>query len=283
MDRLTEIPVNSRKAKKLFTFLMLLFCFLPILINSVIISPIYTVMNADVAFPDWALTVVDLLMDMLDVVGFSVPYAIIIFSALLIGRRTAKYIAVLYTLFFFVQIPVKIFMNIPVNGSLGSADQIITDVIYLAVYFLLFMLQLLVVYTFAATDSNKYMRHVEMSKAKKEKRNKGKASTVPDTSSYVLPLTKLYSHRNPLQRSAFKMGLLILAVKVFARLLNDVTYGLPESFGEVLVMAVYYLSDVIYGLVAYFIALVAFYFIYEKLKDDKKADEAEAPSADDIL
>ena len=280
MYKLTEYPISTERAKKLFSVLMLIFCLAPVIINSAILSPIYTVMNADVSFPTWALIAVDYLMDILDIIAFSVPYALIIFSSLLLGKRSARYIVLLYTVFFFLQIPVKILMNIPVNGSIGSVDQIITDVVYLSVYYLLFMLQLLIVYLFAATDSRKYMQHLELMKSKKKK---GRSSADEDPSSeFVFPFTKFYSYVNPLQRSALKMGILISAIKIFARILNDVSYGLPKSFGEVMVMIVYYLSDVIYGIAAYVIAIMIFNFVYEKTLN-KKADEAEASSEYDVL
>ena len=283
MHKLTEYPISKARAKKLASALMLIFCLAPVIINSAILSPLYTVMNANVAVPTWVLIAIDYLMDILDVIAFSVPYALIIFAALLLGKKTARYIVVLYSVFFFLQIPVKILMNIPVNGSIGSSEQIITDFIYLSVYFLLFMFQMTIVYLFAATDTKKYMRHLDLIKAKNEKKKKSKVNVSEEVAAeFVFPFTNFYSYVNPLQRSALKMGILISAVKIFARILNDVSYGLPTSAGEVLVMVIYYLSDVIYGIAAYVIAIMMFNFVYEKTLN-KKADEAEASSEYDVL
>ena len=279
MTKFTQHPIDKSKTKKLFTYIMLLACFAPLLINSVVLAPLYTVMRADVAIPDWVILMVDLLMDILDTIAYSVPFAIIIFSMLLVGRQQSKNIVWMYTVFLLVQIPIKLFMNIPISGSLGSADQIIVDVIYLLVYFIFFMLQLCAVYLFAATDSQKYIQHLEFMSKKSSKK---KGCAVSNSDQYALPFVKLYSRTNPLQRSALKMGLLILAIKVLARMLNDITYGLPQSFGEILIMIIYYLSDIFYGVVAYFIALTVFYFIYEKAKCEKEADEENSSSADII-
>ena len=76
---------------------------------------------------------------------------------------------------------------------------------------------------------------------KKEKRNK-KGKNLPSAPDAVLPLTKLFNKYNPLQRSAFKMALLVLAMKLLSRIANDITYniayGAPSSFGEILIMII---------------------------------------------
>ena len=277
MNQFTEYPLKKEKAPKLFLIIMLCFCFLPVILNCVLISPLYMKLNADVLFSDSAIIhILDYSMDLLDIVAFSVSYALIIFSVLLLSKKTARLIVLLYTLAFALQIPIKIFMNIPLNGSLGSAEEIIIDIIYLSIYFILFMLQLLAVYLFAATDTNKYLRYMEFSKKKANKKN------VPSTEQYsVMPFNRFFRKSNPLQRSALKMSLLIFFIRLMSRLINDISYGAPQSLGEVLIMAVYYLSDALYGIVAYVVALIVFSFVYERLSN-KKADEAAAPPAEHI-
>ena len=217
-------------------------------------------------------------MDLMDIIAFSVPYALIIFSTLLISKRVARNVALIYCGIFLLQIPARILMNIPVNGSVGSIEQITVDVIYLLVYFLLYVVQLLIVYLFATTDCNKYMRRIAALNKKRTKHG-GPARDTEDLPC-VLPLSGLYRPFNPLQHSALKMGILILAVRVLTRVINDISYGLPQSLGEVLIMLAYYLSDIIYGVIAYFVALFVFTVVYDKLKK-KTADEDEPASADD--
>ena len=93
----------------------------------------------------------------------------------------------------------------------------------------------------------------------------------------MLPLSKMFDWYNPLQRSAMKMSILILVMKIISRILNDISIGAPHSFGEVMVMILYYLSDVLYGIVAYIIALITFNVVYDKLKE-KETDEEESSS-----
>ncbi len=277
MNQFTEYPLKKEKATKLFLIIMLCFCFLPVILNCVLISPLYMKLNADILFSNSAIIhILDYSMDFFDIIAFSVSYALIIFSVLLLSKKTARFIILLYTLAFALQIPLKIIMNIPLNGSLGSVEEIIIDVIYLSIYFILFMLQLFAVYLFAATDTNKYIRYMEFSKKKANKKNLTSAEEYS-----VMPFRKFFLKINPLQRSALKMSILIFLIRFISRLINDISYGAPESIGEVLIMAVYYLSDALYGIVAYIVALLVFSFVYERLAQ-KKTDEAIAPPVEHI-
>ena len=269
--------INTEKAKKYFWLVMMLFCALPVLLNTLLITPLYVVLENDVAFSGSFLTMlIYYIKDLFEVIAFSVAYSVIIFSVLLLSKRKARLAVLLYTVIYFLQIPLKLIMNIPLYGSLGSIDDIVLDVIYLTVYFLFYMLQLLIVWLFATTDTNKYLRYIAFIKERKNKKGK----VLPEDAEAVLPITKFFNRFNPLQRSAFKMSMLILAIKLFSRIINDIAYGAPSSFGEVAIMLVYYVSDLLYGLVAYVIALLVFTFIHSKAK--KKADENSVPSAKEL-
>ena len=120
------------------------------------------------------------------------------------------------------------------------------------------MLQLLIVCVFAKIDSGKFKNYVislDDPKAKKSEEVKK-----------ILPFSKFINWYNPLLRSALKTGILILAIKLATRIVNDIMYGAPTSVGEVILMAVYYLSDVIYGAVAYIIIVLTMSAVYEKIK-----------------
>lgn len=275
MNRFTEHPMDLTKAKKLFTFSMLLLCLLPILLDTVIITPIYVILQSDIAFSGGTLsTAVYYFKDILSILAFASSYSIIIFSLLFLSRKTARYIALLYTAIFFAQIPLKLLMNVFTTGSLGTLWEISFDLIYLFSYFLLNMIQLWGVYFLAATDMNRFLRYREIPRGREKKKEKN----VKIEASTVLPISKFFDKYNPLQLSAIKMSVLMIALKLLSRALNDISYGAPSSFGEVLVMIAYYLSDILYGVAAYLIALLIFTFIYDKLKKSM-ADKTEVSSA----
>lgn len=276
MNRFTELPLNIQKAKRIFALSMILFCLIPVLLDTLVLTPLYVTLQADVAFSNGILTMsVYYVKDMISILAFSSAYAVIIFAVFFVDRRSAGFAVLLYSLIYLLQIPLKIIMNIFIYGSLGSADDIILDVVYLVFYYILYMLQMLAVYLFATTDTNKHLRYLAFLKDKKKKKIKDAS---PEQAPYVLPTSKLFSRSNPIQRSAVKMSLLVFGIKVLSRVLNDISYGAPTSFGEVLIMLVYYLSDILCGIIAYVIALLIFSFLYERLKQ-KKAEGDETPSA----
>ncbi len=263
MTRLLQRPIDSSKTQKYFWRVLLFFCLLPIMLNTIILVPIYSTLEANVVYSSSALSVViKYIQDLFDLCAFSVAYALLIFSLLLLDKKERKLTVIFYTLIFFIQIPLKLLMNAVVYGTLGDSLQITIDIIYLWVYFVLQMLQLLVVYAFAKADSDKYKLYVASL-------DSGKTVDLSDKK-LILPFSKFIDWYNPLLRSALKSSLLILLIKIITRIINDVTYGAPTSAGEVLLMVVYYLSDVVYGAVAYGIIVLTMVVLYEKLK---KKDE----------
>jgi hypothetical protein len=75
------------------------------------------------------------------------------------------------------------------------------------------------------------------------------------------------------------MSLLILLIKLVTRVINDISYGAPESVEEVLIMVLYYLSDIIYGAVAYLISIFVISQFYEKIK---KKSGVDTPFSDNV-
>ena len=254
---------NKKRVSKMTWLFMALFFLLPLILNNLIIIPIYATLEADVAYSGSLLTIViKYLQDFFDLFAFSSAYALIIFSALLLDGKRSRFIALFYAITYLLVIPLKMLMNVVIYGSLGSTSQIIIDVIYLGVYFVLYLIQLLVVYIFAATDSSRYISSLEALRASKRDKARQRAENIGS----VLPFSKFIDWYNPLQRSAIKMSALITAIKVGTRIINDVSVGAPESFGEVMIMVVYYLSDFIYGAVAYIVAIFVISLFFERLK-----------------
>ncbi|MBQ2252023.1 MAG: hypothetical protein II329_03535 [Clostridia bacterium] len=263
---------NKKRVSKMTWLFMALFFLLPLILNNLVIIPIYATLEADVVYSGSMLTIViKYLQDFFDLFAFSSAYALIIFSALLLDGKRSRFIALFYSITYLLVIPVKMLMNVVIYGSLGNTSQIIIDVIYLGVYFVLYLLQLLVVYIFAATDSSRYISSLESLRASKRDKARQRAENIGS----VLPFSKFIDWYNPLQRSAIKMSALITAIKVGTRIINDVSVGAPESFGEVMIMVVYYLSDLIYGAVAYIVAIFIITLFFERLK---KKDGDVSPS-----
>lgn len=281
MNELFACPIHNdnkkRVSRALWIFTLLLFL-LPLLLNTLAIIPLYTVLDADELTPAPLVVVIKYLQDFLDLFAFSTAYALVIFSTLLLSKRNTAFIVIFYTLAYLLQAPLKILMNAVIYGSIGSATQLKIDLIYLSVYFVLSMLQLLVIYAFAATDSNKYLASLASLKGSKNEKKRASAEKFAT----VLPFSKFIDWYNPLQRSAIKMSIFVTSIRVFARAVNDISYGAPESFGEVMIMVVYYLSELIYGAVAYLVALFVMNALYEVLKKKKDGDSSPSECNENI-
>ena len=254
MNRLLSSPIDKSKVQKIYWLLLILFCMVPVLLNTAVLIPIYASLEADVVFKGSALSsIIKYAQELLDLLAFCASYSLMIFSMLLLTGVQTRLTVIFYALLFLAQIPLKLLINVFIYGSLGNGTQITVDVIYLLVYFALQMLQLFFVYLFSRADSGKYKQYVASLDSAKNPTN--------DTPKKILPLSRLFNWNNPLQLTAAKMSILVFAIKIFTRIVSDVTYGAPKSAGEVLIMCAYYLSDVIYGILAYLIGLFMFTLI----------------------
>ena len=273
MNRLLESHIDTSRTKSKLFMMLALFCALPVLLNTLVIVPIYATLESNVMYQGSVVSVIiKYVQDFFDLCAFASSYALLIFSALLLTKKQTATVVVFYTVTFVAQIPLKILINAFIYGSLGNDLEIVMDIVYLSVYFALQMLQLLAVYIITSIDSTKFKQYAASLDDPKIK------SKIPEKK--ILPLQKLYDWNNPLQRSAIKMSALILAIKLITRIINDISYGMPESAGEVMIMVVYYLSDIIYGAIAYFIAIFIISRFYDLVK---KNNGAEAPSSSDNI
>ena len=267
MSSLLPCPIDKRKSIKLTVLMMLLFCTLPIIINTVGIVPLYTTVSSNVAFEASALlTMLKYVQEFLDLTAYSVSFALIIFLALVISKKRALLASLLFAISVILRIPLRFVMNIVLFGTLGTLSEITIEAASLALVFAIEMIQLLIVYIFATTDANRYLYHIELNRPNKSKKRK----TFEKKS--VLPFEKIINWYNPLQRTAIKTSILITVIKVAMRIFNDIDYGAPKSFGEVAEMILGYSTDVLFGIVAYVISLLVFNFLFDRIKV-KKTDE----------
>ncbi len=91
------------------------------------------------------------------------------------------------------------------------------------------------------------------------------ANYTPVLSDYF-PFRKTYSNRNPVQVSLLTIAIIRSAVKLLSRVIYDIGYGAPESFEEVLIMSVYYLSDLLIGVLFYAVAILFLEKLFQRFK-----------------
>lgn len=271
----SQIDINNeRRVSRTFWLFMSLLFLLPLLLNTAVVIPVYSMLKADVSYSGTLLIeVIKYFQDFVDLVAFTPAYAMIIFSSLILRGRKTRFVVLFFTVTYFLIMPIKILINAVIYGSVGSPEQLFYDVIHLAVYFALCLLQLLAIYMFATTDSSKYLSSIEALKGSPDAKKRELAAK----SESILPFSRLINWYNPLQRSAVKMSALIMGIRIGIRIVYDISVGAPESFDEVMKMVVYYLSAFLYGAMAYIVALLVMHLLFERLK---KKDGDVSPSVE---
>lgn len=269
MNDILPTPINEKRIARVFTVALLLLCLLPIVINITCLTPLYFNLENNTVYRGTAITVtLKYISDLFDLISFSSVYAMIIFSLVLLKKRVTATVCISYCAILILKIPARLLMNIPLYGSIGTKTEIIADLISLSFYFIIELVQLALVFTFASVCSSNYLRSVSIlnGRGKKDSRI-----------SHILPIKKYVDWYNPLLRSAIYSSITVTAFRFIARLITDIDAGLPSSFGEVMIIIINYLTDAVYGFVAYIIAIILFNFIYEGLIKSDKVNKENAP------
>ena len=158
-------------------------------------------------------------------------------------------------------------MNIPLYGTIGNTHEIIADLISLSFYFVLEVLQFALAFIFASIVTSNYLRSLEIISKKNNKSYKIE---------HILPIKKIINWYNPLLRAACFSSITVIVFKFVARIITDIDAGAPESFGEVMIMIVNYMTDAVYGFVAYVIAIFIFNLLFEKLSKTTALDNTQS-------
>ena len=145
------------------------------------------------------------------------------------------------------------------------------DVIFNAFYWGIDLLFLAISLLLATSTAKAYYRHRA---AKNKVKSLFKNDVTVDLSTEdFYPFRKFFTKQNPLQFCLFKMAILFSASKILSRLIFDFGYGAPQDATEILVMALYYLSDLLLGAIFYIFCILIFRFVFAKLQNTKKPDD----------
>lgn len=262
MKDILPTPINEKRITKVIALTLLIFCLVPTVLNITCLTPIYFNLENNAIYRGTAISLtVKYISDLFDLISFGSVYAALIFSLVLLKKKTTAIIAVSYCSLLVLKIPARLLMNIPLYGTIGTKNEIIADMISLSFYFLLEIIQLALVSIFVSACARSYLRSIEMidKKSKDAKRLE-----------HILPIHKFINWYNPLLRAAVYSSITVTAFKFLARIITDIDAGAPSSFGEVMIMIVNYLTDAIYGVVAYIIAIFIFNLLFERLTKSNK-------------
>ena len=269
MKDILPIQINEKRIPRVLTVTLLLSSFLPVILNIFCLSPFLFSLENNVVYQNTAIpTTVRYISYLLTVLSFTAVYATIIFSKLLLNKRVTLTVSLLYCALLVFKIPATLLISLPFTGAI-----ILADVIMLLFYFLLDILQFALIYVFISIPLKSYTRSVILLSEKEKS---------PKNTKQLLPITKPIDWYNPFLRSAIYMSISISAFRILERLISSIGIIPPESFGEVMVIITDYISDIIFGIVAYIIAIFIFNLLYDKLtktidrSKENKADEKDS-------
>ena len=273
MNSILQDSINKKKAIPIFSAFIAIFSLLPVLIDIVCVSPIFQNVQSNILYRGSAIALtLQYISDLLDVISFASVYALIIFSFLLLERKSTVFSIIIYVIILLIRFPLKLVMNIPVFGSIGTEGEIIYGLINFILSFSIELIQLLIVTIIASVTAKSYLRSIALADTKKSSL-KGKKIE------HVLPIKKFINWYNPLLRSAIYMAMTVLVLRASSRIIADIEIGLPASFGEVLEIILRYFTDFVYAIVAYIVTIFIFNLLYDSFNKKRKEAKENNSSA----
>ncbi|MBQ9086208.1 MAG: hypothetical protein IJY47_03375 [Clostridia bacterium] len=154
----------------------------------------------------------------------------------------------------------------------GSLDSL--DLTYAIVYVLLDTALTLAAFFLARSKANRYYKKMALT----AKANLLFKDASPKLSVDALyPFRKIVDIKNHLQAHVAALSVILAVIKVITRILYDVDYGAPADFAEVMIMAVYYLSDLFLAVIFYVLSILVLnqLFRYTEKKNAVKKEKAD--------
>lgn len=245
-------PDTTKKLshKRLLLFFCLA-CALLYIIYALALAPLYSSVSSDIMFKDTPLPfALRILLDITDVLVFAAAFASITYACFRFSVGRAVLFSVIYLGLTVFRHALSFVMEFVDSSYIGLEDWI-----SFGIYFAAEILIVTVVLFIAVYQRGKYGRFLNA------------ARLSPKNAEPLLPFKKVYSKDNPLQICLLMQALLISAMKMLTRIISDIIYGAPTSVSEALVMVIYYLSDVLNGVIFY----AAVYFIFDKISKKETA------------
>lgn len=250
-----------KKAYKTYVRLdlvMLITTFAASALISFVLTPLYSVFASDVIY---GYTIIPELIraaiDLLDIALMSVAFSIIT-VALFMKKRPTRFMLIYVASVLFRRLSL-ILVTFVTNGQVSIDD------VLMSVSDLIFELILLaVIFAFSAYVFRKYCKSTLLKAKASALFGDGEGS---DDVSALYPFKKIYSRSNPLQTCLLRNGIILSAVRIISRIIWDISYGAPSDAGEVLLMAAYYLSDVVIVVISYALSCLlisCLYRLYQK-------------------
>lgn len=267
MDQATpDIRLSVRRMCRL-TVLISAICFAA---TSFVLAPIYIKYASDIVYAEaWWVYLLYFLTEegLVDLAVFAVCYPAAIYAVWRAGFKGALRVPVAFALITLGKFMVNFFMTSIVDGALPSASEFFRfDLPYIGVMYLMEIAQYAVVILLTLWIKRRYLRCA------------AEAELTPGMPAPVAPgytFDRLFSVKNPVQRSALLMAVLLFAVRVVMHQVYQYTLYVTSGYTDgLLAMVLELFSDLFIGVILYFVALLLLSRFYRKDAESAEADEA---------
>ncbi len=236
-------------------------------VKSIFMSYLNIVLSSDVLYSDTVLPVIlDYVGELLELGAIAACYAVMICILYRCGKQGVRPLFALFALATAYKYLANMTVLWVISGSIPSSWIMnIVDVLY---YTALEFFQLVIVYLIIRPVIERYRSEKALAEKKLSILGEDCGVSLPS----VYPLETVYDKNNCLCRSAYFCSVVIFIAKLSGDVISDLwmilSAGLPNEWVTWVLMAVNYLSKVIFAGAAYFIIYAAVSFL---LKDSEEA------------
>ena len=190
--------------------------------------------------------ILNIILELAENLAFAVCYSITIYAAVTKSSKSAFALCGVYVLASFVR-------RLAVLGITYLTYSYVdgTDVFNVCAYLVLESAMIFIITSFASLLGKRY--RAQLVQKQKAAQALGDLSLVEG-----IEFTSVFSKNNPIQCSTLFAGAMLSFIKIAMRINHDIkytkVYGAPDGAGEVITMIVYYMSDILAGIIFYALA-----------------------------
>ncbi len=228
---------NTKKDGVRLVAFMALSCAVLFSVITFIIEPVSVFALSDITVRDTLLpNIIDIIRDLAENAAFAFCYSAIIYAAVKRSTRAAWGLLGIYALGCLLRRACVLLMTYITYSYIDA-----TDILSVCAALLFEYILALAVTLFSVNIGKGY--RTRTAQTEKAARIKGDLSLVPR-----IEFDSVFSKDNPLELCALIAGILLSAVRIAMRIETDIKYTLvygAPSIGEILIMIVYYMSDIL--------------------------------------
>lgn len=263
----------EQRARRHYLLAMILSCAVLYALSVFALAPLYSSLSNNVIYmSSWVVYIPEFALEIVEIAVYTVSFSVFVYVLHTTRLKKAIPFFLSYALLLILRRVASLGMGILSYGSLdilelqSSLWYVILDVITAGIVIL-----------FAARKSAHHQKTcMEIKKLKEHLKE-------PVAMPTLYPFESAFSKTNSLQLCALFTSLFLTLEKIGSRVIFDLFYGAPADLSDALIMAIYYLTDILMGFLIYVGMLWLFGRMHRHAKHleakEKEADAAQATPA----